>query len=82
MIRTCMAVGCDYYEFELLAARSYGMESDRRDVVAAMLATLVLAIVAGDMSVRRCGTACDGRSGVRNQPCGQQVSGQPNAVST
>ena len=30
MIRTCTAVGCNYYEFELLAARSYGMQSDRR----------------------------------------------------
>ena len=29
MIRTCTAVGCNYYEFELLAARSYGMQSDR-----------------------------------------------------
>ena len=29
MIRTCTAVGCNYYEFELLAARSYRMQSDR-----------------------------------------------------
>ena len=25
MIRICMAVACNYYEFEMLAARSYGM---------------------------------------------------------
>ena len=32
MIRTCTAVGCNYYEFELLAARSYGMQSDRQEL--------------------------------------------------
>ena len=25
MIRTCTAVGCNYYEFEIVAARSYGI---------------------------------------------------------